>query len=134
MKWCNKALFKSPIRYGLCLEPAEFAATLSALKHEPVPFLEKKAMAATHTLEVGRKIRVVVCMNLALHNNDDKVWSTLLHEAIHVWQAIRRYMGETDPATEQEAYCIEQITSNLVAQYRKATGGKVVTHKLRSRV
>jgi hypothetical protein len=119
MKWCNKALFKTPIRYGICLTAEDFAAILKTMKHESVPFMEKGDMGATHRLEVGRSIRMVVCLNTKLHKTDDKLWATVVHEAVHVWQAIREYLGETQPAVEQEAYCIEQIASNLIAQYRK---------------
>lgn len=119
MKWCNKALFSSPIPYGLCLDAEDFAATLVKLKHEGVPFLERSQVACTHTLEIRKKIRIIVCLNPKLHKTDDKVWSTIAHESVHVWQAIRRYLGENEPATEQEAYCIEQIASNLIGQYRK---------------
>lgn len=119
MNWCNKALFKTPIRYGICLNAEDFAAILKSMKHETVPFMDKGDLGACHRLEVGRKIRMVVCLNTARHKTDDKLWSTAVHESVHVWQAIREYLGETQPAVEQEAYCIEQIASNLIAQYRK---------------
>lgn len=47
---------------------------------------------------------------------------TILHESVHVWQAICKYMGEDNPGIEAEAYTIEYIAKELMLQYQKATG------------
>jgi hypothetical protein len=47
---------------------------------------------------------------------------TILHEAVHVWQAIMSYMQEDAPGPETEAYTIEFIAKELMLQYQKVTG------------
>jgi hypothetical protein len=47
---------------------------------------------------------------------------TILHEAVHVWQAIMSYMQEDAPGPETEAYTIEHIAKELMLQYQKVTG------------
>lgn len=37
----------------------------------------------------------------------------LAHEAVHVWQAVRKEMNEKAPAVEQEAYAVQAIFQNL---------------------
>lgn len=43
----------------------------------------------------------------------------LVHEAAHVWQAVRRDIGETEPSAEFEAYALQNITLQLCAAYSK---------------
>lgn len=43
--------------------------------------------------------------------------STLVHEAVHIWQAIKTAMDETDPSDEFEAYSIEDVFGKLFEQY-----------------
>jgi hypothetical protein len=52
---------------------------------------------------------------------DDALF-TILHEAVHVWQAIMSYMQEDAPGPETEAYTIEHIAKELMLQYQKVTG------------
>lgn len=43
----------------------------------------------------------------------------LIHEAVHVWQAYSANMGETNPGDEQEAYAIQSISQELLAEYAR---------------
>jgi hypothetical protein len=55
-----------------------------------------------------------------------EVISTIVHEAVHVWQFICRVIGEDDPGIETEAYSIQHITEMLIDAYCKTQGkGKV---------
>jgi hypothetical protein len=53
---------------------------------------------------------------------------TILHEAVHVWQAIMSYMQEDAPGNETEAYTIEFIAKELMLQYQKVTGEHLAVH------
>lgn len=55
-----------------------------------------------------------------------EVISTLVHEAVHVWQFICEVIGEENPGIETEAYSIQHITEMLIDAYCKTQGkGKV---------
>ena len=41
----------------------------------------------------------------------------LVHEAVHVWQQTRVYLGETAPSPEFEAYAIQNISGNLMQAF-----------------
>ena len=38
----------------------------------------------------------------------------LLHEAVHIWQIVKRRMGEREPSVEFEAYSIQAIAQDLL--------------------
>lgn len=49
-----------------------------------------------------------------------EVYGLLLHEAVHVWQKVRRLMGEREPSTEFEAYSIQAIAQDLFKMYEES--------------
>jgi hypothetical protein len=126
MKWCDKTLMVSPVEYGLCLDSKEYIKLCAAFANDKKwAFLGNRDEARTHTLKDkdGYK-HVIVCMAAKPKKDIDAVYSVISHEAVHVWQIIRTEIGEHKPGIEQEAYCIEQIATNLFESYRKQTGGK----------
>lgn len=46
-----------------------------------------------------------------------EVYGLLLHEAVHVWQRVKKLMGEREPSTEFEAYSIQTIAQDLFEMY-----------------
>lgn len=44
----------------------------------------------------------------------------IAHEAVHVFQTIRKEMGEREPSIEFEAYAIQDITLRLGAAYEQS--------------
>ena len=43
----------------------------------------------------------------------------LVHEAVHVWQAYCREIGERNPGDEQEAYAVQSIAQELMAEFAR---------------
>lgn len=72
------------------------------------------------------------CCLVTLHERSDDadpgfIAGILAHEAVHVWQAMVKSMGERKPGVEFEAYMIQHITVELMAAYglsRKPIFGK----------
>lgn len=108
-QWLDGALLISPIKYSLCTSEEEH--NLLFPKEE---FLGPQHLAETRKVVVGDRFGIFVCLSPTTREEDIV---TLVHEAVHVWQAIRDYLGEDEPATEQEAYCIETIFTNLLKEY-----------------
>lgn len=46
-----------------------------------------------------------------------EVYGLLLHEAVHVWQKIKKLMGEKEPSSEFEAYSIQAIAQDLFEMF-----------------
>ncbi len=44
-------------------------------------------------------------------------YGLLLHEAVHVWQFVKRRMGEREPSVEFEAYSIQAIAQDLFEMF-----------------
>ena len=53
----------------------------------------------------------------APHLSGVQIAAMLVHEAVHVWQTIRRSIGETSPSSEFEAYSIQHIAQELMSRY-----------------
>lgn len=118
MIWCGRSLLKSPIRYGLCLSQNDFDIALIKMGMEPERWLERGDAAVTHFYtSTENKVRVIVCIR-PKRGAIENTYATLVHEAVHVWQEIRDYIGEARAGNEQEAYCIEQIAHNLMTAYK----------------
>ena len=48
----------------------------------------------------------------------------LVHEAVHVWQGYREFIGEHKPSDEFEAYSIQGIFSTLLLSYSQSRSGR----------
>ena len=46
-----------------------------------------------------------------------EIYGLLVHEATHVWQRIKEWLGEHNPSNEFEAYAMQNISQNLMAAY-----------------
>lgn len=46
-----------------------------------------------------------------------QVYGLLLHEAVHVWQIVKRRMGEREPSVEFEAYSIQAIAQDFFEMF-----------------
>ena len=49
-----------------------------------------------------------------------QVYGLLLHEAVHVWQKVKKLMGEKEPSSEFEAYSIQRIAQDLFFMYQES--------------
>ncbi|EHU1703071.1 hypothetical protein A1Z17_RS05650 [Acinetobacter baumannii] len=49
-----------------------------------------------------------------------EVYGLLLHEAVHVWQKVKKLMGEKEPSSEFEAYSIQAIAQDLFKMYEES--------------
>ncbi|AWL18596.1 hypothetical protein DIW83_05910 [Acinetobacter nosocomialis] len=49
-----------------------------------------------------------------------EVYGLLLHEAVHVWQKVKKLMGEKEPSSEFEAYSIQSIAQDLFEMYEES--------------
>jgi hypothetical protein len=123
---------KIPFGYALCLSSDSLAALLEEEKvpvHKWPEFLNETDHAAvTHFIERDRhynRTLLVVCMNPDKNSAFGLDTAALLvHEAVHIFQEMARYMSEKNPSDEFMAYSIQHISEELFAEYRRQTGKK----------
>lgn len=104
----------------------EFDAVLRHFKMPlGAPYLSSaRADATAHFFDNQRGDSVAV---VALGDTTDRsgveVAGLLVHEAVHIWQTHRENIGETHPGREQEAYAVQSIAQELMAEYARRLGG-----------
>lgn len=67
---------------------------------------------------------ILVCISDEGVTDAAEIVLTILHEAVHVWQFLRKHICEDAPGIEMEAYGIEAITRGLLAAYCSHNGFK----------
>lgn len=72
------------------------------------------ADGTTHLFECGNGAEAaIVCVGSVKGKTKEQIYALLVHEGVHVWQAIRRSLGENAPSSEFEAYAIQNIVQSL---------------------
>lgn len=106
----------------LCVTPKQFYAFLRKAKipaNDHPTFLEGDDNdAVVHFIRgADKKRHAVVCVSDQHGEPFPKVLSLLVHEAVHIWQWHREFMGEDSPSREFEAYSIQAISQLLMEAY-----------------
>jgi hypothetical protein len=75
--------------------------------------------ATTHLFNAinGGRRCALICIRDYEKYSGIEVAGLLVHEAVHIWQEILRNIGEENPSEEFEAYSIQSISQNLMAEF-----------------
>jgi hypothetical protein len=108
----------------LVTSEAEYLDTLDAF--EEVNFANQwmdDSYAAVYPLEVEGSLFFIVGLNkkrISEENVDGiDIAGFLAHEAVHVKQRIMAHLYEREPSKEFEAYCVQNVFSSLMEQYKE---------------
>lgn len=126
-KWLDRRIAHPGPYLALCLTEAEFMAAMRHCKiaHPPPWISTSHAHATAHHLTTpGGGLTCVVCLNDWEGRDPIEVAGLLLHEAVHVWQEYARRIGEYNPGDEQEAYAIQAIAQELLAEFARRMGAR----------
>jgi hypothetical protein len=123
-KWLGRDLIVGPY-LTLALSEKDFQ---QVLRHCKVPrddwspwVSTPQADATMHRLtNADGGMVCVVCLRNASSKEGVQIASLLVHEAVHIWQAWRDFVGEHSPSAEFEAYGIQAISQRLMTAYRDA--------------
>lgn len=121
-KWLDRRIAAPGPYLTLCLSEKEFKSALKALRisENPPWILNDHADATVHHLfSVKGDQACVVCLRDTHGRNPIEVAGLLVHEAVHIWQEYCDYYGERNPGREQEAYAIQAISQELMAEYAR---------------
>ncbi len=124
IKYISRALFESPYCIGLCLSEKAFYRDLNRLKipksrcPEWIPSNCNGRVWEFAKTDPPAKI-CIVCIRASKEASKVQVYGLIIHEAIHVWQAIKADVNEHEPSAEFEAYSIQAIAMRLIAAYKR---------------
>jgi hypothetical protein len=77
------------------------------------------ANATVHHAHSDHGQIAIVCLGDVRDQNPIEIAGLIVHESVHVWQEWCDYYGETNPGREQEAYAIQSISQELMAEYAR---------------
>lgn len=132
INWLHRGLIDAP-HYTLCTNQERFDAVCKYLKVEPYPGMDEVGDARTHFFERKGKIVAVVCFfNYRKH---DRIadYAMLVHEAVHIWQEVKKEIDEKSPSAEFEAYSVQRICVELFAEFEAQVHPRLSARKKRAR-
>ena len=127
-RWLARRIAAPGPYLTLCLSESEFREALRRIRPAFIPRWTKSD-ATTHNFEnEDGETCCLVCLRDPSKHNAVEVAGLLVHEAVHVWQQYCADIGEQRPGDEQEAYAVQAIAQELMAEFarRMAIDAKVV--------
>lgn len=106
---------------ALCLSQKELDKILHKLGKSRGVFPVSGACVLTLENQSTGELVALVCVSKKAQKNNNPVElaGLLVHEAVHVWQAYARDIGEEKPGDEQEAYAIQAVSQELLDEYAR---------------
>ena len=135
LDWLDRSLLTSPYCYALCLSEKAFRVELKRLgvpKRRWPEFLQTSHAGGTaHFIEKtsSSDFCTIVTMHPSKDRELEQVYGMLVHEAVHIWQAVKENIGESRPGSESEAYAIQSIAQSLMFSYKEQTAKKPARKK-----
>jgi hypothetical protein len=120
VKWLDRRIAAPGPYLALCLSEAEY---LAAAKHlgvrDPGPWIKNERSHATANFFSfpDKPTAVIVSMRDWQGREPVEVAGLLIHEAVHIWQRYTDDIGEHNPGSEQEAYAVQSIAQELMAEF-----------------
>lgn len=120
-RWLDRRIAAPGPYLALCLSPDEFSAALKHLKVSTESEWVRNAHshATAHTFDGPRGMTVIVCVRDWQGRDPVEVAGLLIHESVHIWQQYADHIGENSPGDEQEAYAIQSIAQELLAEFAR---------------
>jgi hypothetical protein len=120
MRWLDRRIAAPGPFLALCLSQAEFDKVEARLGLKTgTAFVNSGADATMHVFSAPRGLACVVCLARWEGRDPIEVAGCLVHEAVHVWQAYASSIGERRPGDEQEAYAVQAIAQELLAEFAR---------------
>ena len=105
-----------PVYFGFTTDPDAFTRELKRLKvREQVPFTVRGLSGSTHVFQKGHTLVVIVCIKPKKMPRE-QLYGLIVHEAVHVWQAVLEQIGDETTSDEVEAYSIQYIAQCMIRE------------------
>lgn len=124
-RWLDRRIATAGPYLTLCLSEDELRAALRHIKYpDTLGWVQPGKQATVYTLiPPSGRVTCIVCLADWQGRDPVEVAGLLVHEAVHIWQQYADDIGETDPGREQEAYAIQAISQELMAEFARRMGG-----------
>lgn len=119
-RWLDRRIGAPGPFLALCLSQDELNAAVRHLKLDTRPrWVNTGANATMHAFGGPGGLVCIVCLDLTVERNGVETAGLLVHEAVHAWQHWCDAIGEDKPGAEQEAYGVQAIAQELMAEYAR---------------
>lgn len=121
-QWLDRRIAAPGPYLALCLTLKDLRAAFADLGQSPPDTLTSTAHSHATTWVVEAKggwLACIVAMQDWEGRDPVEVAGLLVHEAVHVWQQYADRIGEREPGREQEAYAIQSIAQELMAEFAR---------------
>lgn len=121
INWLDRRISAPGPFLCLCLSEDEYKAALKGLGVGAVDnwIMNAHANATVHHITSPKGLACVVCMSGWENRNPIEIAGLLVHEAVHAWQEWCDHYGEITPGREQEAYGIQSVAQELMAEFAR---------------
>lgn len=121
VRWLDRRIAWPGPFLCLCLSEAEYVAAMQHLGVLPADAIwcAEDGGKTHHISNRASGSACIVCICASPERTAVEVAGLLVHEAVHVWQEYCRSIGEHSPGVEQEAYGIQAIAQELMAEYAR---------------
>lgn len=126
-RWLDRRIAAPGPFLTLCLHEHEFHDALRSIKVGDIgPWLKTPQSQATVHILTNAKggITCIVCLGQWQGRDPIEVAGLLVHEAVHIRQAYTGHIGERNPGDEQEAYAVQAIAQELMAEFARRMGAR----------
>ena len=126
LNWLDRRIAAPGPYLALALDERDFRAACAHIKAEmPDAFLKTGQSHATTWFfdhPDGNGLVAIICMRDWRGRDSIEVAGLLVHEAVHVWQRYADWIGESRPGVEQEAYAVQAVAQELMAEFARRMG------------
>lgn len=119
--WCNRGW--QPVYFGFCPSEGAWRREMKKMGCADVAYPDTDARAST--FDNNGKVCCIVTVRDGAEDKHtvSELAGLIVHEAVHIWQAVRDKMQEREPSIEFEAYSVQAIFQELWSAW-EATRGK----------
>lgn len=120
-QWLDRRIAAPGPFLALCLNEDQLRSACRDLKVKPPPYFVRNdhSHATVHHYEAPAGLACIVCLRGHAEHTPVEVAGLLVHEAVHIWQEYADRIGESNPGREQEAYAIQSIAQELMAEFAR---------------
>lgn len=124
-KWLDRDIAPQGPNMILCLTAEDLKEVCDTLPDLGVLEWPTRSDARVyHVSAPDREELEIVCVSRWQGRDPIVVAGLLVHEAVRIWQAYKRSIGEDAPGDEQEAYGIQYISQTLMEEFSRRIKGE----------
>ena len=126
VRWLDRRIAAPGPYLSLVLDEHAYLAAMAHCRiARPDTWVQAPSHARTYVLEHPEHGLVTIVGMRDWEGRDPiEVAGLLVHEAVHCWQEYADRIGERHPGTEQEAYAIQGIAQELMAEFARQIGAR----------